>query len=367
MASTLALLFHRGGEGLIARARTAAARALALRLVDCPGIDRVAAVTSHPDAWTGLPVEVFPDSPGPWRFGERLAQVIEHLRPPRLLYFSAGSGVLLAAGELERLANLALGPGPFAVFNNFYSTDFALLVPPAPEALRGLSRDNPMGMWLHRAGYRCYELPRSAATLMDIDTPGELQLLALCPELPPELARVVAPLPTERASRVVELLATVGKELFLIGRVGGDMARYLDREAACRVRILSEERGMEALDRPAQGLVRTLLSTLGTGPGEVVAALSEIADGVVWDTRPYIAAHGLWPLPEDRFACDLLDIEQVETPLLRELVRGCLAAPIPFLLGGHSLVSGGLYLACELAWRGKPTPPERWAPLPIPG
>jgi len=145
------------------------------------------------------------------------------------------------------------------------------------------------------------------------------------------------------------------------------MARYLDREAACRVRILSEERGMEALDRPAQGLVRTLLSTLGTGPGEVVAALSEIADGVVWDTRPYIAAHGLWPLPEDRFACDLLDIEQVETPLLRELVRGCLAAPIPFLLGGHSLVSGGLYLACELAWRGKPTPTERWAPLPIPG
>ena len=352
---------------MIAQARTAAARALALRLVDCPGIDRVAAVTSHPDAWTGLPVEVFPDSPGPWRFGERLAQVIEHLRPTRLLYFSAGSGVLLAAGELERLANLALGPGPFAVFNNFYSSDFALLVPPAPAALGGLSRDNPMGMWLHRAGYRCYELPRSAATLMDIDTPGELQLLALCPELPPELARVVAPLPTERASRVVELLATVGKELFLIGRVGGDMARYLDREAACRVRILSEERGMEALDRPAQGLVRTLLSTLGTGPGEVVAALSEIADGVVWDTRPYIAAHGLWPLPEDRFACDLLDIEQVETPLLRELVRGCLAAPIPFLLGGHSLVSGGLYLACELAWRGKPTPPERWAPLPIPG
>ncbi|HIP99338.1 TPA: hypothetical protein EYH33_02235 [Candidatus Bipolaricaulota bacterium] len=367
MASTLALLFHRGGEGLIARARTAAARALCLRLVDCPGVDRVAAVTSHPDAWTGLPVEVFPDSPGPWRFGERLTQIIEHLRPTRLLYFSAGSGVLLSAEELERLARLALGPEPFAVFNNFYSSDFALLVPPAPGALRELSRDNPMGMWLHRAGYRCYELPRSAATLMDIDTPGELQLLALCPELPPELARVVASLPPERASRVVELLATVGKELFLIGRVGGDMARYLDREAACRVRILSEERGMEALDRPGQGLVRTLLSTLASGPREVVAALSELADGVVWDTRPYLAAHGLWPLPEDRFACDLLDLERVETPLLRELVRGCLAAPIPFLLGGHSLVSGGLYLACELAWRGKPAPPERWAPLPIPG
>ncbi|RLE29056.1 hypothetical protein DRJ54_05385 [Candidatus Acetothermia bacterium] len=366
MATTLALLFHRGGEGLVSRARTAAARELARRLVCCHPEVRVAVATPDPTLWDGFPVEVFPDPPGQWRFGERLVQLAERFRPERLLYFSAGSGVLLSPDELARLAALTPGPKPFAVLNNFYSTDFALISPPPPPRVASLSRDNPLGMELYRAGYNCYELPRSAATLFDIDTPGELQLLALHPAPPPELSQYLRTLPTAAAKRIVELLTQVGKDLFVLGRVSGDIARMLDREAACRVRILSEERGMEALGRAARGEVRTLLSSLRESPSGIVAALEEVADGVVWDTRPYLAAQGLWPLPKDRFACDLLDLDGVETPLLRELAQGCLSTSIPFLLGGQSLVSGGLYLACELAWGEGHEVPHRWRPLPVP-
>ena len=350
----------------MARARTAAARELARRLASCKPEVQVAVATRTPALWDGLPVEVFPDPPGQWRFGERLVQLVERLRPERLLYFSAGSGVLLPPEDLARLAALSPGPEPFAVLNNFYSTDFALISPPPPPLLAGLSRDNPLGMELYRAGYRCYELLRSAATLFDIDTPGELQLLALHPSPPQELASHLRALPTAAANGIVELLTQVGKDLFVLGRVSGDVARMLDREAACRVRILSEERGMEALGRAARGEVRVLLSSLGQTPSHIVAALGEIADGVVWDTRPYLAAQGLWPLPKDRFACDLLDLDGVETPLLRELAQGCLSASIPFLLGGQSLVSGGLYLACELAWGEGHEVPHRWRPLPVP-
>ncbi len=364
MDKALALLFHRGGEGLVARACTAAARELARRLLSL-GL-QVAVATRSAPSWEDLPVEVLPDPPGRWRFGERLAQIVERFRPDRLLYFSAGSGVLLSPEELARLANLSPSRPPFAVFNNFYSTDFALISPPAPEIFSPLQRDNPLGMALYRAGYRCYELPRSAATLLDLDTPGELQLLALHPELPGELAPLLETLPTDRARRIVQLLTQVGEDLFVLGRVSGDVARLLDQEAACRVRILSEERGMEALGRAGQGLVRTLLSSLGQRPGRIVSALGELAAGVVWDTRPYLAAQGLWPLPEDRFSCDLL-LEEVETPLLRELVEGCLTSPIPFLLGGQSLVSGGLYLACQLAWGEGREAPRRWRPLPVTG
>jgi hypothetical protein len=365
MSGALALLFHRGGEGLVEEARSAAALALARRLSDLPGL-RVAVATRRPGLWEDLPVEVFPDPPGRWSFGDRLAELVELLAPERLLYFSAGSGVLLDRTRLGELLSLTPAGGRFAIFNNFYSTDFAVVARPEPAVFRGLGRDNALGTRLFQAGYRCYELPRSAETLLDIDTPGELQLLALHPSLPPRLAAAVAPLPTERARAIVELIRKVGRELLLVGRVSSDLALFLDREAACRVRCLSEERGMEATGRADRGEVKSLLSSLSGSPQHLVAALASLADGVVWDSRPYLAARGLWPLPEDRFALDLLRLTEVRTPLLREIGEAVSASPVPFLLGGQSLVSGGMYLACWLAWRDAPEPPDRWRPLLLP-
>ena len=51
-----------------------------------------------------------------------------------------------------------------------------------------------------------------------------------------------------------------------------------------------------------------------------------------------------WPSAEDRFASDLLLPERVADPWLRALTASALAAPIPVLLGGHTLVGPGLRL-----------------------
>jgi hypothetical protein len=252
------------------------------------------------------------------------------------------------------------------VLNNFYSTDFGLITPPAPQVLKTLERDNSLGTRLWDAGYQCFELPRSAATQLDIDTPGELQLLALRSDLPTELKATLSKIPTDRAKAIVGILSTLEAELLLVGRVGGGVFALLEREAACRVRLFSEERGMRASGRLGRGEVKSLLATL-PGPAALVERLAELADGVVWDTRVYLAAAGLRPLPSDRFACDLLCLEEITTPLLKELAQACLDARVPFLLGGHSLVSGGMYLAVELAWGEKRDLPSRWRPLPFSG
>ena len=52
-----------------------------------------------------------------------------------------------------------------------------------------------------------------------------------------------------------------------------------------------------------------------------------------------------WPPAEDRFASDLLLHEQIADPWLRELTRAAAEAPIPVLLGGHTLVGPGVRLA----------------------
>ncbi|TFG67383.1 MAG: hypothetical protein E4H24_06320 [Thermomicrobiales bacterium] len=51
-----------------------------------------------------------------------------------------------------------------------------------------------------------------------------------------------------------------------------------------------------------------------------------------------------WPVAEDRFSSDLLLPGQISDPWLRELTVAARAAPIPILLGGHSLVGPGVRL-----------------------
>ena len=51
-----------------------------------------------------------------------------------------------------------------------------------------------------------------------------------------------------------------------------------------------------------------------------------------------------WPSPEDRFGSDLLQADSIVDPWLAELTAAAAAAPIPVLLGGHSLVGPGIRL-----------------------
>ncbi|MFN3347001.1 MAG: hypothetical protein ACK42E_04230, partial [Candidatus Bipolaricaulaceae bacterium] len=89
------------------------------------------------------------------------------------------------------------------------------LAPPAP--VPDLHRDNPLGVRFWQMGYGCYELPRSAATQLDIDTPGELQILALHPGLPERVKEELAGIPTARAQALLEALVDPEAEVVLVG------------------------------------------------------------------------------------------------------------------------------------------------------
>jgi hypothetical protein len=56
------------------------------------------------------------------------------------------------------------------------------------------------------------------------------------------------------------------------------------------------------------------------------------------------------PSREDRFQSDLLAAEAIEDEFLRRFTAAAARAPIPVLLGGHSLVSGGLMALNDAAW-----------------
>jgi hypothetical protein len=317
-------------------------------------------------------VTVDPDR-GPFHFGRRLAGLVEQHHPESVVYFGAGSVPLLKGSDFAAIAS-GLGAAPRVVIsNNFYSADLiafrpasALLSvePPAVDnALPRLLRD--------RAGLESQPLPRSTATQFNIDSPADLAMLALHGGVGPRLSCVLGSL-TSASSRLSEsprataepdldlaryrrclpLLTDPSAEVLVAGRVGSQVWQYLERETACRVRVFSEERGMEAA-RGERGGARSLLAyhMQAVGLPSFFDELATLGDAAFIDTRVLLAHLGRHPSRADRFLSDLGRAGEIEDAFLREFTEAAARASIPVVLGGHSLVSGGLMALIEAAWR----------------
>jgi hypothetical protein len=145
--------------------------------------------------------------------------------------------------------------------------------------------------------------------------------------------------------------ADARKELLVAGRTSSTTLRWLERRTASRTRALIEERGLRttrAGQRPAASILGMLLDR--DGPESFGTSVARLGDAAIVDTRVLLAhRHGAderaWPAPEDRFASDLLLHDRIADPWLRALTAAAADAPIPVLLGGHTLVGPGLRLA----------------------
>jgi hypothetical protein len=302
-------------------------------------------------------------------FGVRLAELRGGLRPGRgLVVLGSGALPLATGADLRAFVAVAAAAEPLALVNNRYSADVVAVSSAANEVLGRLPdafpTDNALPRWLAEVGgVRVVDLRRRWRLAMDLDSPLDAILVAACrPGRVDRLPRSLTP-DAARISSVVDavraILADRRAELVVAGRTSTATLGWLEREARCRVRALVEERGLRAssslaFDDPTSTSPRRPRSTLGMvldagGPGVLGDRLAALGDGAIVDTR-VLLAHRLggdeatWPSAGARFASDLLDPGRVDDPWLAELTAAATAAPIPILLGGHSLVGPGIRL-----------------------
>ncbi len=116
---------------------------------------------------------------------------------------------------------------------------------------------------------------------------------------------------------------------------------------------------MVASGRLQAGEVRPLLAEAAEswGAEAFIRRLEQMADGVLWDTRVWMAHRGGWPSAADRFAADLGWTDQVADPALRALTAAINRARIPILTGGHGLVSGDVLALLETEFGPQITSP----------
>ncbi len=344
-------------ENLVAQAQCAAALDTLEKLCALPEIGARVVATANAEfaaraAAFGAHIEM--DPPGDtFHWGNRLAALLDKYRAAIPLYIGGGSGALMSAADWSALAQRVLRETNLVVTNNYYSCDFAAWSPGdafarlAPPAL-----DNDLAFRLgERAGLRVDALPKNAATQLDMDTPTDLITISFHPAIGERLRAFLdaISLDTTRAAQILPLLGDRDKTLLAAGRVSASMTLFLERSTRCQWRILSEERGMRASGREERGEVRSLLGFYldSAGVRTVVAALARLADAALIDTRVLFAHRHLRPSASERFHSDLLQPEHIADPFIRELTAAARDAPIPILLGGHSLVSGGMYALAE--------------------
>jgi 2-phospho-L-lactate guanylyltransferase (CobY/MobA/RfbA family) len=292
-----------------------------------------------------------------FHFGRQLAELIARHRVERAFYVGGGSNPLLSPGEMAAIGRRLLAGDDVVVPNNLFSCDFVAFTPAsavtrfAPPAI-----DNNLAWLLHyEAGLACEPMARTPGTQLDVDTPTDLALLRLHGQTGPRAGACLQALDLDlsRLRAAMRCLTDRAAEITVAGRVGSHVWARLETDLACRKRVYSEERGMRASGREGRGEVNSLLGRYleAVGPNQFFAALATSSQAILLDSRVIFHYLGLDLSPADRFWSDLLRPDKIVNPTARAFTAAARDAGVPVVLGGHSLVSGGLLVLIDCAWR----------------
>lgn len=319
------------------------------------GIDRIIVCTNYSDLATAagrLGATIDYSGDGPFHFGLRLTDIVRRFAIQRLLYMGGASCPIIAPAELQWAVDQVAAGDNVVVMNNTQSADIVGVAPAAAiERIAPPENDNFLGYLLREAGLQRILIPNSPRINYDLDTPTDYMVLSVLPWAGSRTAAAVRGLgfSTEAIDSLKRALMTHGAEIALIGRVGPTVIGFLNANFAVRTRVFSEERGMKALGRESKGQVRTLVGEFidAVGPAEFFARLSSICSACLFDTRPYFAGLADRVSEHDRFNSDLGKLDEIRHSGVRRFTDAALSSPVKPLLGGHSLVSGGLWALAE--------------------
>jgi hypothetical protein len=290
-------------------------------------------------------VEVRPGGPP---FGTRLRRLAALDAGAGIVVLGSGSLPLASAADRRAFVAAAAAPGR-VLTNNRYSADIVAI--PADvdlSTMPELAADNGLPRWLAGRGVAVRDLGQRWRLQLDLDSPIDSVVAGLAAPEDPSFDRA-----RDAVTRIRDRSTDPGAELLVAGRTSSGTLAWLETRTASRTRALIEERGMKtatAGQRPPGSTLGLLLDR--DGPGAFGRILARLADAAVIDTR-VLLAHRLgtdeaaWPAAEDRFASDLLLHERIADPWLRELTQAAAEAPLPVLLGGHTLVGPGLRLLLD--------------------
>jgi CTP:molybdopterin cytidylyltransferase MocA len=329
------------------------------------GLDEVILATNFPAlgrAAERLGARVFDTrTAAPFHFGRVLQQVVRESGADGVIYMSGAALPLISQAEIAWVLEAMEQHAPCVVVNNLQSVDLVAWNPAHHvDRIEPPDNDNFLGWLLRETGMQRILIPNSAGIHFDLDTPTDFLTLGLSGLGGPRALAALKAVTwsAERLVAAAEVLTRDLPEVGVIGRVGTAIVDHINKNLRVRLRLFSEERGMKALGREEEGKVVSLVADMleDMGPERFFRYVERICDAVFFDTRVLFANRGRKVTEWDRFHSDLGQVAQIRDPFVREFTRAALDCRVPVVLGGHSTVSGGLWLLADraIALRGGP-------------
>lgn len=357
MVKATAVIFHGGIGGspvtdMVAHCQLAIARDTIDRIQRTGAFDDIILITEQAVTMPNVTIE---RSCKPFHFGAELKRAIESHRIAAPVYIGSGSAPLLKTGRLKSIGETVASCRNTVITNNTFSSDMAAFTPGSSIGKIDLPpTDNRLAQALiSQAGLRPITLPRAASHQFDVDTPTDLAILKLHHGAGEHSRRYLESIDIDTTSlqRAISMLNDINAQITVAGRVGSHVWSQMERKTSCRVRLLAEERSLNADDRAMRGEVCTILGFYleQVGMDRFFQALARMGHAAFIDTRVIFTHFGLNPTVDDRFYSDMGSYPLIRDPFVREFTRQATEAPIPVILGGHSLVSGGMLAMIEIS------------------
>lgn len=287
-----------------------------------------------------------------YHFGRRLTAVINDRRLENVIYMGGVAAPLITCEEMEQVATDLKERKNVVIMNNIQSADLIGFSPArAINYIEPPPTDNILGLLLRRAGMKRLLIPNSPRVNFDLDTPTDIMILGMQQDIGARTKRAVSELDWDRSriKAAIDVFKTPECHVLLSGRVGPPVMQFISMNMICHLRVLSEERGMKAIGREERGEVVSFVGQTIDFVGcrvffEMLARLCQVA---FLDTRVLFAHKKLRVSDWDRFNSDLGRAEVIRDDFVRRFTEESLRAPFPVVLGGHSLISGGIWLLAE--------------------
>lgn len=321
------------------------------KLLAIPEIDNVYLSTNYPalaESAEALGAMVVAEEL-PFHFGTCLQHVINSANLDGVIYIGGASCPFLTADEFRGIAIDLRSRKRIVFTNNPQSSDIVAFTPASViNEIELPDNDNVLATLLrNQAGLERVLLPHSVGVHFDIDTPSDVLVMALSPKVGRRTRQALDDLDwdSSRVRQAMGLMASPHSRVLLAGRVNPWTMSQIGTYYRCRLRVISEERGMRAMGRADRGEVHSLFGFLlqQLGPKGLVNYVASIADAAFIDTRVVFAHLHLELTEGQRFASDLGWVDQIPDQLIADFTSAAFAAPIPIILGGHSLVAGSMW------------------------
>ena len=321
------------------------------KLLGSPDFDEVILCTDNADLASaaielGAKVQL---TDSDFHFGRQLQDVINSHSLEKVLYMGGASAPLIGSRELEEIAfRLRVRENTVQV-NNVQSPDMVAFTPAnAVNFISPPPADNQLGDRLRlQAGLTRLLIPNSPWINYDVDTPADLMILTFQERCGPRTSAALRALELDvsKFHRAAAIMLGHRTEVGLIGRVGAPIVKFINSNFRCRLRVMSEERGMKALERDEPGKVASFVGRLidDIGPDRFFEYLADTLDLAFFDTRVLFAHWQGRVSVADRYHSDLGQWRKIQHPQVRDLTRAAEESDALVILGGHSLVYGGLW------------------------